>query len=632
MLIKRNSRKLRRKTLKKDSIKSVALQKTNDRYVEDLIADVKADFKKRQEKRIAYERQWELNINFLNGNQYCDVNAQGELLEENKTFYWQGRGVYNHIAPIIDTRLAKFSYIQPTVSVRPTTDDDKDVESASLTEKLLENAFKKTNFHDVVKKATVWSETCGTSFYKVVWNSCGGNLIGVNEGKQVYEGEVEVLAISPFEIFPDSLSTEKIEDCHSIIHARAMNVVQVKELYGVDIAGQKIDVQSLQKTSSFGDNNHNSIDNGVIVIERYEKPTKQFPNGRLITVAGDKLLFVGELPYRNGENGLRGYPFVKQDSVEQAGCFFGTSVIERLIPVQRAYNAVKNRKHEFLNRLSMGIMTVEDGSMDVDDLAQDGLSPGKVLVYRQGSKAPEIMANMTMPTDFNQEEDKLLNEFVVISGVSNVSSSSANASLSSGTALEILVEQDNSRLLRCAEEIRDSYIKVSKQMIRLYSQFSAGIRAVKTQDQFNKTKILYIGKSSTQSDDVYLDNENELLYTNTQKKDMIFKLYESGLLCDNNGKMRPATKEKVLSLLGYKELDYQKGLARLQEEKAQRENDIMLEKEVAVDEIDDHAIHKDEHIRYVLSEQLSLNEKQKQNFYAHIKAHNDAINKEIGDK
>ena len=617
--------------MKKNLVKSIAKQNEKDRYIEDLIADVKLDFKKRQEKRVVYERQWELNINFLNGNQYCDVNAQGELLEENKTFYWQGQNVYNHIAPIIDTRLAKFSYIQPNVSVRPRTDDDKDVESANLAEKLLENAFKKTKLHEVVKKATVWSESCGTSFYKVIWNANGGNLIGVSDGKNVFEGDVEVLAISPFEIFPDSLATENIEDCQSIIHARAMSTSAVKELYGVDVVGQKIDVQSLQRSASFSQNNHNMLDDGVVVIERYEKPTKQFPNGRLITVAGDKLLFVGELPYKNGENGTRSYPFVKQDSFEQAGCFFGTSVVERLIPVQRAFNAVKNRKHEFLNRLSMGIMTVEDGSMDVDDLAQEGLSPGKVLVYRQGSKAPEIMANMTMPTDFNEEENKLLNEFVVISGVSNVTSSASNASLSSGTALEILVEQDNSRLLRCAEGIRDSYLKVSKQMIRLYSQFSAGMRAIKTEDKFNKTKILYIDKASTQSDDVYLDNENELLYTNRQKKDMIFKLYESGLLSDDNGKLRPATKEKVLSLLGYKELDYQKGLARLQEEKAQSENDVLLKKEVAVDQIDDHAIHIDEHTRYCLSEHSSLSEQQKQTFYLHIKAHKDLSNQEKGE-
>lgn len=605
--------------------------KRQSQYAEDLIKEVQSDFKKRQKQRLAYERQWELNINFLNGNQYCEVDARGELQEQGKTFYWQGKEVFNHIAPIVNTRLSKFSYIMPTVSVRPETDDDKDVASASFAEKLLESAFKKTNLHDVVKKTTVWSETCGSGFYKIIWNSLGGNKIGSSNGTDVFEGEVEVIPVSPFEIFPDSLGVENIEDCESLIHAKVLSASAVKELYGVEVAGQKIDVQTMQKVNSYIDQTEGVKENGVIVIEKYEKPTKEFPNGRLITVAGDKLLFVGELPYKNGENQKRSYPFVKQDSFEQAGCFFGTSVIERLIPVQRAFNAVKNRKHEFLNRLSMGVMTVEDGSMDVDDLAEEGLSPGKVLVYRQGSKAPEIMSNMTMPNDFNDEEDKLLNEFVVISGVSDVTSSASNATLSSGTSLEILVEQDNSRLIRSAEEIRDAYLKISKQMIRLYSQFSAGVRAVKTQDEFNKTKVLYFENGKNHSDDVYLENENELLYTNRQKKDMIFKLYESGLLTDEDGKLRPSVKEKVLSLLGYKELDYQKGLSRLQEEKAQRENVMLIKENVGVDEIDDNHIHVDEHIRYVLSEFSTLKEEQKQRFYEHISLHKQKIKIDNGE-
>ena len=52
----------------------------------------------------------------------------------------------------------------------------------------------------------------------------------------------------------------------------------------------------------------------VFVIEKYEKPTPEYPNGRLITVAGGKLLYYGELPYKNGVNGDRAYPFVKQES------------------------------------------------------------------------------------------------------------------------------------------------------------------------------------------------------------------------------------------------------------------------------------------------------------------------------
>jgi hypothetical protein len=151
------------------------------------------------------------------------------------------------------------------------------------------------------------------------------------------------------------------------------------------------------------------------------------------------------------------------------------------------------------------------------------------------------------------------------------------------------------------------------------------------QDEFNKTKVLYLDKSAVNSDDVYLENENELLYTNRQKKEMIFKLYESGLLTDEDGKLRPSIKEKVLSLLGYKELDYQKGLARLQEEKAQKENDSLRKESVPIDEIDDDSIHVDEHVRYVLSEFSSLKEEQKQRFYQHIKEHKNRIKNDNGE-
>lgn len=606
-------------------------QKERDRYIEDLVYEVEQDFKKRRENRVKYERQWELNINFLNGNQYCDLNSQGELLEQNKTFYWQGQNVFNHIAPIIDTRLSKFSCVTPNVSVRPKTDDDSDVAGASLAEKLLESTIKKIELNEVVKKVTVWSETCGTGFYKILWDNQGGNKVGVHNGKDVFEGEVKVLAVSPFEIFPDSLTNQEINDCASIIHAKAMSVKDVKEIYGIDLAGSTIDVQSLSKLGSFDSKSQNTIDNAVIVIERYEKPNSQLKNGRLITVAGGQLLYCGDLPYMNASNGLRTYPFVKQCSFEQAGSFFGYSVIERLIPIQRAFNAVKNRKHEFLNRLSMGILTVEDGSIDVDDLAEDGLSPGKVLVYRQGSKAPEIMATTTMSSEFDQEENKLLNEFVVISGVSDVTSSSTNASVSSGTALEILVEQDNTRLVRPAENIRQCYVNIAKQMLRLYFQFSAQVRAIQFQDNFNKTKVVYLDKRILGSDDVYLESENELLYTNRQKKEMIFKLYESGLLTDENGKFRPSIKEKVLSLLGYKELDYQKGLARLHEEKAQTENNKLKKEFIEIDEFDDHSIHQEEHTRFILSEYQDLTKEQKNNYFIHIEQHKQKLNHVNGE-
>lgn len=36
----------------------------------------------------------------------------------------------------------------------------------------------------------------------------------------------------------------------------------------------------------------------------------------------------------------------------------------------------------------MKILCIEDGSVDIDKLEQEGLKDGKILVYRQGSKPP----------------------------------------------------------------------------------------------------------------------------------------------------------------------------------------------------------------------------------------------------
>lgn len=608
-------------------MKKVKPKDEKDKFVEEIVAETESDFLSRQKARLSYERQWELNLNFLKGNQYYGISGRGELICEDKNYFWQNRGVFNHIAPIIETRLAKLKRVQPTVYVRPKSDDDDDITSASIAEKLISESFKSSNLEEVVRQVNAWSETCGTGFYKIIWNNEGGKKLGSLDGRSVYEGETEVLAVSPFEIFPDSLYTENIDKCSSIIQAKAVPVSFIKEKYGVDIEGNEIDVYDLTVSSSVKGNkpSKKTINDAVVIIEKYQAPTSEFPNGRLITVAGGKLLYYGELPYKSGEDGKRGYPFVKQESNIVSGAFFGSSVIERLIPVQRAYNAVKNRKHEFINRISNGVMTVEDGSIDVDDLSNDGLCPGKVLVYRQGSKAPEMMEENSIPTEFSDEEEKLINEFVIISGVSDVSSSSNNATVSSGSALEILIEQDNERLTMIAEIVRKCYLEIAKHVLRLYQQFLSGVRAVKSTDPFDKTRIYYADKNTVFSDDVYLESENELMFTPTQKKDMVFKLYNSGLLFGENGKISPSTKEKVLSLLGYKDLDSQKGLSRLQEEKAQTENAVIRKSGMEVEEIDDHGIHIDEHTRYVLSEYDELSKEEKERLFAHIKEHKEKL-------
>lgn len=605
-------------------------ERARERFIEELIEETKKDFDERREKRLSLERQWELNLNFQSGNQYVGINSRGELYEKDLgTYYWQQRGVYNHIAPIMETRISRLLKVNPKVSVRPKTDDDSDVSGALIAEKAIEGLFDNVGFKDIVRKVTLWSESCGTGFYKIVWDNDGGRELGVLDGKKVKEGDVKITVVSPFEIFPDSLSREEIEDCVSIIHARALPVSKIKEMYGVEVSGEDVDLSTLSVDNNITslNGNKNILKNALVVIEKYEKPTEDFPQGRLITVAGDKLLYYGDLPYINGKDKSRTFPFVKQESIEEGGSFFGKSVIERLIPVQRAYNAVKNRKHEFINRLSTGIMMVEDGSVDVEDLEQEGLPPGKILVYRQGSKQPQIMEGFEIPSEFNDEEERLILEFDVISGVSDVSSSSRSSLMHSGNALEILVEQDNERIVPSAERIRDAYLQVARHVIRLYSQFLAGVKMVKFSDDSDKTHVYYLDAKAVNSDETFLRGENELTENLYKKRDTVLKLYEQGLLTDEEGNIRPSVKENVLSILGFSDLVSNKGLSRLQTDRASKENLIIRKEEKEIEEIDNDVIHIEEHTRFALSEYDELSKEEKQRIFMHIKKHKDRIKK-----
>ena len=598
-------------------------------FYEQLAKEVTEDFNRRREERRTLEQQWKLNLNYLVGNQYAEITPTGEVDEQPKDYFWQNRAVFNHIAPIFDTRLAKLSRVRPVMSVRASGDQDNDIKSAKMASALLNSTFSRLEMSDVIYKATLWSETMGTSFYKVLWDSKSGKQIGSIDGETVYEGDVKVIALSPFDIYPDSLFCEDIDDQKSIIHARAMHVDDVFALYGQRVEGKDINVFSLNATSDFGVAacggkriTSGPVHDNVIVIERYEAPSDRFKNGRVVTVADDKVLNVCELPFINGEEGRRVFPFVRQVSLNQAGCFFGSSVIERVIPVQRAYNAVKNRKLEYLNRVSMGVVTVEDGSIDADALIEDGLAPGKVLVYRQGANAPHFMANNSVPPDFTYEESRLEQEFINISGVSEFSrNSSAFSEHTSGVALELLVEQDETRLVSSAENIRRAVRIIGKQIIRLFKQFALSTRLMRVAGRSNSVELYYFNAEDITSDDVVFDTENELSYTPAQKKSMIYDMLNSGLLTDEKGMLSQGTKSKILELLGFGTLSGGSDISNLHIEKAQRENVTLQSGEFTPEEFDDHNLHIVEHTRCLLEEDFSSKLKAKQRIIAHIKKH-----------
>ena len=589
------------------------------KFEEETVKFVYETFRERQEERRYLERSWELNMNFLSGNQYCDVSAAGELEEEQPRYWWMTRRVYNHIAPAIDTRCAKLAQVRPTMTVRAATGEERDLQTAKIATNVLRSVCEECGFDDVVSRATMWSETCGTAFYKVLWDA----------NSKSAEGGVRIVAISPFEIYPEDLSGEKLTEQGSIMHVKAVPVSEIYERYGVRVEGKDIDEFSLVPGSAsandaggMGSRLRGVRKNSALVLEYYEKSSSVFPYGRLIVVAGDRLVYYGDLPYENGDSGSRTYPFIRQCALTMAGAFFGGSIVDRMIPVQRAFNAVKNRKHEFLNRLTMGVLAVEDGSVDTDELMEEGLPPGKVLVYRQGAAAPKMLGADSLPAEFEKEEERLLDEFILVSGVSELSSTTQNRThVTSATGLQLLIDLDDTRLAVTVDSVKRALKAVGKQVLRLMRQFAGAHRLMRMTGEGKRVELYYFSSSDITSDDVVFEAETDEASSPAKRRSLIYEMYRMGLFTGEDGKVPDETRERVLDALGYGGLDSTRGLLPLHKNKAAEENIRLITQEVDTDEFDDDAAHIAEHTRYLLSDEFKKNMAAKPRFLAHLRLH-----------
>ena len=596
--------------------------KDEDKVIVDYVLN---DFKEKQLNRRNYELIWQLNMNFYVGNQYSYISPSGFISDIEKNYQWENREVYNHIAPIIESRLSKLCKVKPNLEIKPSSNTESDNYKSKLAKAILNTNFIDNNFEELIKTATHWSEITGTSFYKISWDD------------EQNTGNAKISICTPFEIYPDSNFIEDIENCNSIIETRVYPAEYINKEWGINLIGEDIDLYHLNSSNSLsnisGRSNytkviHSKNHDHLLLIERYEKPSKTHPNGKLTIVCKDKLLYDGDMPYINGKNNTRTYPFIKQVSNKQLSCFWGSSVIERCIPMQKAYNAIKNRKHEFLTRLASGVLTVEDGSVDVDNLETNGIEPGKIIIYRNGSTPPKFLDPGSIPEEFEKEESKLLNEINNLSCISELTSkTSIPQGINSGTALQLLMDQDETRLSSVAEEIRSSIKKVSYQILRLYKQFSNNVRLNKLTDSNGSLEMFYWTRNDISSDDISIDTNNSLDEANINKKEILLSLLTKGLFNDNNGQISNQTKEKILSYLGFNDWCSFDELGELHKKRADKENLKIIKLEDPLD-IDDDKIHIEQHTKFIIQDNNKLDQKFMISLQKHIQKHKEKLNKE----
>lgn len=617
-------------------------------YKEDIIQKVIEDLEKRKTERSVLEQRWTLNANFLVGNQYCEINPyRGDIEQLEPVYDWLERETFNQIAPLIETRIANLKKINYMMKVKPATNELDDYDKAETSTSVLQHTQRVSDFESKKNTMIHWNELCGNCFWLSWWDKDKGEKYAVEQICEVdeggtqkcketayYQGDLDYGLITPYEIYPESIFKQTVEAQRSIILEQVKTVDDIYDLYGVKVEGNNIETFELTPIGSgggFGYENttvtigHRTIDNAEKVITYFERPSKHKPNGQMIIIIGDKeLVYYGDLPYSR-------IPIIQTVCIETAGQFFGRSTIERLIPIQRAYNGCVNRIHEYIKHIAIGSYITEEGSIDIEEYEQNGQAPGAMLVYKQGSNPPTPIPNGNLPSEIMTERYNLKQDMEYAAGVSQLMVYGATPSgVTSGTAISNLMEIDNTRLSLTGDNIRNSVRKLAILWLEIYKKYATTHRIVNYVGGNNIGKAIVWSHEDINSYDVDYVTENELLMSEDMQKQRFFDAYNMGLFTDKNGVIPTRVKQKAKEYMKCGNYTDIMTIDELQIQAAQREN-VFFENGVVpkISDFDEHEIHIEEHLRYVLQMDFQLLKNKKPEYAEalenHLRQHKEFI-------
>ena len=617
-------------------------------FKEDIIKDILEDLEKRKTERSPLEQQWTLNANFLVGNQYCDINPYRGNIEQLEPVYdWLERETFNQIAPLVETRRANLGKIDFMMKVKPATNELNDYSKAETSTSILQHTQKVSDFESKKNTMINWNELTGNCFWLSWWDKDKGEKYavekvldidaeGVEKTKETayYQGDLDYGLITPYEVYPESIFKQTVEAQRSIILEQVKTVDDIYDLYGIKVEGSEIETFELTPVPSgggFGYENttvtigHRTMEDAEKVITYFERPSKHKPNGKMVIIVGDsELVYYGDLPYSR-------IPIVQCVCIEVAGQFFGKSAIERMIPLQRAYNGCVNRIHEFIKQVAIGSYITEEGSIDVEEYEQNGQAPGALLVYKQGSAPPVPIPNGNLPAEIMQERYNLKQDMEYAAGVSQLMVyGQAPSGMTSGKALNALTEIDNTRLSLTGDNIRNSIKNLAILWLEIYKKYATTRRVVNYVGTNNIGKAIVWSNEDINSYDVEYVTENELLMSEDAQKQRFFEAFNLGLFTDKNGVIPTRVKQKAKEYMKVGSYSDIMTIDELQIQAAQREN-VFFENGVIpeVSDFDEHEIHIEEHLRYVLQMDFQLLKNKKPEYAQaledHIRIHKDVV-------
>lgn len=575
-----------------------------------LLADVQKRYNAAKNMRTNFEREWKLNLAFVRNRQWVTYDRYSRRVVDWTPPNNKPRLTANIILPVVRTEFAKLTANKPSFRVTAITASQDDVVESKICKQYLDFLWLTNNYSKQFQRALLWALICGTGFVKTYYNKGAGPKVTV--GEETYQlGDVEVDSCSPFEIYIDPFA-RSIEEASWVIHARVRSPEYVKHKWGVSVPAGQVDSHYYSDGSLATNKNAlgatTSAVPNVLVLEYWERPSPQYPNGRYSVGTTNQLFYEGDNPYA----GICPIPFVMMRHIPLPDVFYGDSVVSQLRQINVIYNKIRSDMIENTVKLANPPLVAPVNAL----LKAPEFEPGEVIYYNPliGGKIDQLKVEPYPPQSMNmlmriwQERDD-------IAGMSDVSRGTVPRGVRSASALAYLLEQDQTRIAVTAREWEAMVGYGMQNVLYLAREFYDTPRLIRVLGDNNSWAVkLFKGADIPADADVKVEESSTLPRSKVQEQQFMLELWDRQILTDPSKVMRLAEYGTEQEIYGDIELDTNQAL---------RENNRMAEgTEAQVEDFHNHQIHIAEHNRFRKTQAYDdLPEARKALFVQHVNAH-----------
>ena len=603
-------------TLDPEITEEINLNKFSSKDEKKLLSRVESYQKRCRSSRLQFEREWYMNMAFYFGKQWVQwtPGIQGySTLKTPAAPPWRVRLISNKVRPIIRGELAKLTKEDPQAFVIPASSDDEDLMAAKAGEQIFEYHWRELGFNKQLRRALFWTALTGTGFLKDWWDPSFN--VGKNaEGEEV-EGMVRIEPISPFHLFVPDVQEPELENQPFLIHSVAKSPDWIKSNYPEDKV-KEIKADTASGPDALEQKFFSAL--GITtppkkytsIQECWIKPTKDYPDGMVVTWAGQTILQAREgWPYSH-----RDYPFTKFDHIP-TGRFYSESTISDLIPLQKEYNRTRSQIIEAKNRMSKPQLIAPKGSVNPKMITSE---PGLVILYTPGHQEPKPLPLQNLPSYVIEEQDRIQRDMDDISSQHEVTKGRTPPGVTAATAISYLQEEDDSKLALTISSIEEGVERIGRHVLNYVQQYWGQERTIKVLGEDGiYDSYMFSGADLKDNSDLRIEKGSAVPRSRAAKQAFITEL----------GKMGWIPPDRALRYLDMAETGKLYEEMQVDSRQAQRENLRLGEgTEIPVNDWDNHEIHIMEHNNFRKRQKFETIPVEFQEvFQAHVQMHEQVM-------